>query len=117
MFEIEDIRQWRGHTVIDASGGKVGELEAVYVDTATDRPSFVTVRIGLPTRQRLVFAPLDGATVGPGHVRVAHPKKQIKNAPAIDTDGELLAEDEQAVFAHYDLPYEAAPSERRLARR
>lgn len=117
MFEIEDIRQWRGHTVIDVSGGKVGELEAVYVDTATDRPSFVTVRIGLPTRQRLVFAPLDGAKVGPGHVRVAHPKKQIKNAPAIDTDGELLAENEQAVFAHYDLPYEAAPSERRLARR
>lgn len=117
MFEIEDIREWRGHDVIDADGGKVGELEAVYVDTGTDEPSFVTIRTGLPTRQRLVFAPVGGATVGPGHLRVAHPKKQIKNAPAIDTDGELLAADEQAVFAYYDLPYQAAPDQRRLARR
>ncbi|MFI0374259.1 PRC-barrel domain-containing protein [Actinomadura sp. 1N219] len=117
MFEVEDIREWRGHDVIDASGSKIGELEAVYVDTATDRPSFVTIKIGLPTRQRLVFAPLAGAKVGPGHIRVDQAKKQVKNAPSIDTDGELLAEDEQALFDHYDLPYGAAPSERRLARR
>jgi hypothetical protein len=71
----------------------------------------------MPMRQRLVFAPLAGATVGPEHLRVAREKKQIKNAPAIDTDGELLAGDESAVFAHYDLAYEAAPDERRLARR
>lgn len=117
MCEIEDIRQWRGHDVLDESGSKVGQLEAVYVDTGTDQPSFVTVRIGLPTRQRLVFAPLDGAKVGPGHLRVARGKKQIKSSPAIGTDGELLAGEEQAVFAHYDLPYQAAPDERRLARR
>ncbi|TDD25229.1 PRC-barrel domain containing protein [Actinomadura sp. KC06] len=117
MFEVEDIREWRGHDVIDASGSKIGELEAVYVDTGTDLPSFATIKIGLPTRQRLVFAPLAGATVGPGHIRVAHQKKQVKNAPSIDTDGELLAEDEQSLFDHYDLPYEAAASERRLARR
>ena len=117
MFEIEDIRQWRGREVIDESGSKVGELEAIYVDTATDRPSFATIKTGLPTRQRLVFAPLEGATVGPEHLRVAHTKKQIKNAPAIDTDGELPAADEQEVFAYYDLPYQAASDERRLARR
>lgn len=117
MFEIEDIRDWRGRTVIDSSGSKIGELEAVYVDTLTDLPAFATVKTGMPMRQRLVFAPLDGATVGPEHVRIAHPKKQIKNAPAIDLDGELYAGDEGAVFAHYDLSYEAAPDERRLARR
>ncbi|MEU8799248.1 PRC-barrel domain-containing protein [Spirillospora sp. NPDC048819] len=117
MFEIEDIRQWRGREVIDESGSKVGQLEAIYVDTATDQPSFATIKTGLPTRQRLVFAPLSGSTVGPEHLRVAHSKKQIKNAPAISTDGELLAVDEQAVFDYYEMPYEAAPDERRLARR
>lgn len=117
MFEVEDLREWRGHDVVDESGSKVGEMEAVYVDTGTDLPSFVTIKVGLPTRQRLVFAPLAGATVGPGHIRVARAKKQVKNAPSIDTDGELLAQDEQAVFAYYEMPYEAAPSERRLARR
>lgn len=39
-------------------------------------------------------------------------------APSIGTDGELLAEDEKTVFAHYELAYRAgAGGERRLARR
>jgi PRC-barrel domain len=117
VFEVEDIREWRGHDVIDVDGGKIGELEAIYVDTGDDQPSFATVKVGLPTRYRLVFAPLAGATVGPGHLRVAYPKKQVKDAPSIDTDGELLASDEAAVFAHYELPYQAATDQRRLARR
>jgi hypothetical protein len=39
------------------------------VDTATDLPSFATVTVGLPTRHRLVFVPLDDATMGPGYVK------------------------------------------------
>ena len=57
MFEAADIREWRGHDVIDPDRHKIGELEAVYVDTVTDLPSFATVRVGLPTRHRLVFVP------------------------------------------------------------
>ncbi|HEY7484102.1 MAG TPA: PRC-barrel domain-containing protein [Streptosporangiaceae bacterium] len=117
MFEIEDIREWRGHEVIDVDGNKIGELEAIYVETGTDQPSFATVKVGLPTRQRLVFVPLAGAKVGPRHVRVSHTKKQVKSAPSIDTDGELLAPAEEAVYAHYELSYEASPNQRRLARR
>jgi hypothetical protein len=117
MFEIEDIRAWRGHDVVDIDGKKIGELEAIYVDTGTDQPSFATVKVGLPGRQRLVFVPLTEATVGPGQLRVAYPKKQVKAAPPIDTDGVLPAGAEGAVFAHYELPYQAAPNQRRLARR
>ncbi len=118
MFEAANIREWRGSDVVDAQGHKIGELEAVYVDTATDQPSFGTVRVGIPTRHRLVFVPLDHATVGPGYVKVAHDKKLVKDAPSIDTDGELLAADEEAVFKHYGLAYELGTSgERRLARR
>ena len=62
-----------------------------YGDTATDLPSFGTVRVGMPTRHRLVFVPLDHATVGPGYVKVSYDKKQVKDAPSIDTDGELPA--------------------------
>lgn len=117
MFEIEDIREWRGQDVIDANGDKIGELEAIYVDTETDQPSFATIKAGLPTRHRLVFAPLAKATVGPRHLRVAYEKKLVKDAPSIETDGKLLANQEQAIFAHYDLPYQAATNQRRLARR
>ncbi len=118
MFEAVDIREWRGHDVVDAQGRKIGALEAVYVDTATDRPSFGTVTVGMPTRHRLVFVPLDHATVGPGYLKVTYDKKQVRDAPSIDTDGELPARDEEAIFKHYDLAYQpGAGGERRLARR
>ena len=118
MFEAADIREWRGHDVVDAQGRKIGELEAVYVDTVTDLPSFGTVKVGLPTRHRLVFVPLDHATVGPGYVKVTYDKKQVRDAPSIGTDGELPADDEEAVFKHYGLACApGAGGERRLARR
>jgi Histidine kinase-, DNA gyrase B-, and HSP90-like ATPase/PRC-barrel domain len=118
VFEAADIREWRGHDVVDAEGHKIGELEAVYVDTGTDLPSFGTVRVGLPTRHRLVFVPLDRATVGPAYLKVSYDKKQVKDAPSIGTDGELPAGDEEAIFKHYGLTYEpGAGGERRLARR
>jgi hypothetical protein len=118
VFEASDIREWRGHDVVDPGRHRIGALEAVYVDTATDKPIFATVTAGLPTRRRLVFVPLVGATVGPGYVKVAYDKGLVKKAPAIDTDGELPASAESGVFAHYSLDYApGAGGERRLARR
>lgn len=117
MFEADNIREWRGHDVVDVNHDKIGQLEAVYVDTTTDLPSFGTVRVGLPTHRRLVFVPLEGATVGPGYLMVAFPKKQVRSAPAIGVDGELAAADEGAVFAHYKIAYDEDASVRRLGRR
>lgn len=118
VFEAANIREWLGHNVVDAEGRKIGELEAVYVDTGTDLPSFGTVRVGLPTRYRLVFVPLDQATVGPGYLKVTYDRKLVKDAPSISTDGELPAGDEEAIFKHYGLAYEpGASGERRLGRR
>ncbi|MCF2529256.1 PRC-barrel domain-containing protein [Yinghuangia soli] len=118
MIQAADIREWRTHDVVDPSGHKIGVLEAVYVDTSTDEPSMATVKVGLPTRHRLVFVPLADAVVGPGYVRVAHDKGRVKQCPSIGTDDVLPAEDEEAVFRHYDLPYQpGADGERQLARR
>jgi hypothetical protein len=118
VFETADIREWRGQEVVDAEGHKIGELEAVYVDTSTDLPAFGTVKVGLPTRHRLVFVPLAGATVGPGYLKVAYDRKQVKDSPSISTEGELPAADEEAIFRHYGLAYQAGTSgERQLARR
>ncbi len=118
MFEAANIREWRGHDVVDAEGHKIGELEAVYVDTGTDLPSFGTVKIGLPTRHRLAFVPLRKATVGPGYLKVAYSRKEVKDAPTIGVDGELPASGEEAIFQHYGKTYEAgAGGERRLGRR
>jgi hypothetical protein len=118
MIEAENIRDWRGHDVVDTDGHKIGDLEAIYVDTGTDLPSFGTVKVGMPGRHRLVFVPLDKATVGTGYLKVARTKNQAKDAPSIDTDGILPAADEEAIFTHYGLTYQpGAGGERRLARR
>jgi hypothetical protein len=119
MFEAENIRDWREHPVIDPDGKKIGQLEAVYVDTTTDEPAFGSIRIGMVGRHRLTFVPLDRAVVLPGQLRVAYSKSQVRDAPVtIDTDGELAASDEPELFKHYGLEYQAGASgERQLARR
>ncbi|EYT79515.1 MULTISPECIES: PRC-barrel domain-containing protein [unclassified Streptomyces] len=118
MIRSADLREWRNHDVVDQEGHKIGALEAVYVDTSTDEPAMVTVRAGLPTRQRLFFVPVDDAVVGPDYLKVAQPKGLVKKAPSIGTDDVLPAEQEAAIFQHYDLPYRpGAGGERRLARR
>ncbi|ROP43310.1 PRC-barrel domain-containing protein [Pseudokineococcus lusitanus] len=116
MFEAADIREWRGQRVVDQDGEKIGELEAVYVDTATDQPAFGTVLTGFVGRRKLTFVPFAGATVGPDYLKVAWSKAVVKDAPSIDTDGELLAEDEPGVLAHYGLDAGTGGG-RRLARR
>ncbi|MEV6977484.1 PRC-barrel domain-containing protein [Kitasatospora sp. NPDC093806] len=114
---MADIREWRGQPVVDEKDHRIGTLESVYVETASDRPFFATVTVGT-LRPRLVFVPLDGAVVGPGYLRVAFPKALVKQAPSIGVDDVLPAEEEPAVFAHYELAYATgAGGERRLARR
>ncbi|GAA1192562.1 hypothetical protein F4556_006672 [Kitasatospora gansuensis] len=109
MIAVGDIREWRTHDVVDAGGHKIGTLEAIYVDTSADEPAMATVQIGLPTRHRLVFVPLDGATVGPGYVKVVYDKPL--------TDDLLPAEDEEAILRHYGLTYQPGTAgERQLAR-
>ncbi|MGH3279683.1 MAG: PRC-barrel domain-containing protein, partial [Trebonia sp.] len=94
MIGAANIRDWRSHDVVDPEGRKIGQLEAIYVDTSTDEPAFASVRIGMPGRRRLTFVPLDRATVAPGSVRVGYPRGKVKDAFSIDIDGELAASDE-----------------------
>ena len=57
MFEAADIREWRGHDVVDADGHKIGKLEAVYVEPAqTSRRS---------ARSRSECRPGTGSCSGP----------------------------------------------------
>jgi hypothetical protein len=118
MFDVDDIRDWRGQSVVDRDGAKIGSLEAVYFDTSTDEAVFATVKVGLVGGGKLIFVPLVGAKVAPKHIRVMTDKKLAKDAPYIDTDGELDSAAEPGIYAHYGLTYErGASGERKLGRR
>ena len=60
MFEADDIRDWKNRNVVDQDGSKIGSLEGVYYDTATQVPAFASVQVGIVGRHKLTFVPLEG---------------------------------------------------------
>lgn len=118
MFEAANIRDWIGLTVVDEADDKVGTLESIYYDTSTSEPAFGALTSGIVGFHKLLFVPLAGALVTPKNLRVAFPKKLVKDAPSIATDGELDAALEPELYQHYGLPYQTGSGgERRLGRR
>ncbi|HKG35728.1 MAG TPA: PRC and DUF2382 domain-containing protein [Solirubrobacterales bacterium] len=96
--------EWRGRTVLDRDGEKIGKLEEVYLDEQTGRPEWALVNTGMfGTKSN--FVPLSGAAPAGGEVRVSFEKDQVKDAPAIDPDGELSQEQEATLYGHYGLDY------------
>src|ERR1039457_5426137 len=91
MFEAGDIREWRGHDVVDSGGHKIGTLESVYVDTGTDQAAFATVTVGPQPGPRLVLAPRAGARAAPGSQKATRNKGRVGAPPSIDTEGVLPA--------------------------
>jgi sporulation protein YlmC with PRC-barrel domain len=116
MFAAENLRDWIGYDVVDTDTAKIGQLNDIYVDTVSDEPSFLTVKVGSIGRHRLIFVPAQGATVSPDAVRVQVSKNLALESPSIETDGELPAEEEPAIFEHYGMTYGHGTA-RRLARR
>ena len=48
VFEADDIRDWQNKNVVDRDGDKIGSLEGLYYDTATQHPTFASVQVGIP---------------------------------------------------------------------
>jgi uncharacterized protein (TIGR02271 family) len=99
-MSMETAAQWRGAEVIDASGDKVGKLEEIYLDQETDQPEWALVKTGM-FGSKSTFVPLQGASPDGDSVRVAFEKEQIKDAPKVDTDQQLSADEERQLYAHY----------------
>lgn len=118
MADGQNLSEWRGKSLLDRDGDKIGKLEDVYVDTDTDEQLFGTVKEGM-VGKHLTFVPLQGVTASPDHLQVTVSKKEVKDAPNMDTDGELSQAEEAELFSHYGIDYPAMPTEsgRRLARR
>ncbi len=89
-----------GSTAIDSEGNKVGKIGQVYLNDESGEPQWVTVSTGLfGTRES--FAPLYGARPGDGEARLAVTKQMIKDAPNVENDGNLNAQETDALYQHY----------------
>ncbi|MFJ9405635.1 PRC and DUF2382 domain-containing protein [Streptomyces sp. NPDC101393] len=91
-----------GMNVVDEDGAKVGSVQQVYRDDATNAPEWITVRTGL-FGMKETFVPLAGARRAGDELRVPHAKDTIKEAPRIDADGHLDPSEEAQLYRHYGL--------------
>jgi uncharacterized protein (TIGR02271 family) len=98
-FDVDALRR---ATVHATDGSKIGKVGEVYLDDATDRPEWVTVRTGLFGSSE-TFVPLAGATSSDDELRVPYTKDQVKDAPRTDADGQLTPEEEERLYRHYGL--------------
>jgi uncharacterized protein (TIGR02271 family) len=103
---MTDAYEWQGRTVVDRDGEKVGTLDEIYLDSRTNQPEWAAVSTGL-FGSKSSFVPLDGATPSGEDVRVSYSKDQVKDAPSVDADGELSADEEAQLYRHYGRDYEA----------
>jgi uncharacterized protein (TIGR02271 family) len=102
MINTNNIDSLIGANVVDTEGRKVGTVGQVYLDSATNQPSWVTVKTGLFGTSES-FAPLDSADWTGNELRIGFDKNFVKDAPRIDTDGSLESADEDALYRYYGL--------------
>jgi uncharacterized protein (TIGR02271 family) len=109
------VAEWRGSTAVDSDGDKIGTIEEIYMDTETSKPEWLAVKTGL-FGMKLSFIPIAEASQTGGGVRVPYDKAQVKDAPAVEPDGELSQQEEANLYRHYGLDYSEARSDSGLPR-
>jgi uncharacterized protein (TIGR02271 family) len=104
MPSMTDAYQWHGRTLVGNDGEKIGKINEIYEDPATGKPEWATVTTGLfGTKSN--FVPLAGASPAGEDVRAQVTKDQVKDAPSVESDGELSEPEERRLFEHYGVPY------------
>ena len=99
-IDIDTALGWRGRTVVDRDGEKIGKLRDIYLDRETDLPAYAGVATGLfgakETYVRLEDAQADG-----DDIRVPFDREHVLEAPRVDPGVALTAHEESLLDEHY----------------
>jgi hypothetical protein len=107
-LDIDTAMAWRGRTVIDRDGEKIGTLGEILLDSETDTPAWGGVRTGLFGRKES-YLPLDELREIEGEaLQAPFDKQQVVAAPGVDPDVAMTAEEEATLFRHYGREDEPA---------
>ncbi len=93
MLSVEQIEEWLGQEVLDASGERVGKLDEVFYSSSSGEAVFVSVKSGLLGRHSSVI-PLAGASVGRDYVKVPYTAEQIDRGGSEVRTGDGLGRDD-----------------------
>jgi uncharacterized protein (TIGR02271 family) len=115
MPDIDTVRTWQGRIMVDRDGGRIGPIDAIYLDDRTGEPEWALVNTGL-FGTKASFVPLAQTTEDDREVRVPYDKQLVKDAPRIDPDGHLSEAEERQLWRHYGLDYDHTTSQRPTGR-
>ncbi len=104
MPETTSAYDFRGRTVLDSQGEKIGKVDELYYDQEGGQPEWALVNTGLFGTKK-TFVPIKGASPTGEDVRVPVTKDQVKDAPRVEADQELSEREERQLFEHYGVPY------------
>jgi sporulation protein YlmC with PRC-barrel domain len=105
--DIDTVLDWRGRTVVDRDGEKIGKLDDLYLDEETSRPEWAGISTGVfGRRQSLV--PLRDAQLVDEDVQVPFEQEQVKDAPKVEPEETLSQEEEASLYRHYGLEYSSS---------
>jgi hypothetical protein len=101
--DFDDFSAWTGRDVVTPDGERLGAVELIFLDEATDVPEWVLVRLG--DEEIAAFVPLAGATVEERSIRVEQDRERVATAPRLDVDTTLTIAEVRRLYDHYGLAY------------
>jgi len=99
---------WVGGPLADLEGGAIGEVQSVYIDSTSHRPSWLVAKLAGSGRRergaRVVAVPADvcAGAVGVG-AWAAVDGDRLRGAPVVDPTRPLLREHELMICEHFGI--------------
>jgi hypothetical protein len=101
--DFEDFSAWTGRDVLAPDGERLGAVELIFLDEATEVPEWVLVR--LDDADTACFVPLAGASVEEHAIRVEQDRERIAAAPRLEVEDTLTVTECRRLYDHYGLAY------------
>jgi uncharacterized protein (TIGR02271 family) len=108
-LDFNSLRQMRGQPVFDSQHEKIGKVDEIYLDDATQQPEWIGIGSGGFFGSKHHLVPVQAATLEKDGIMVRFSKDQVKKTPDISGD-EITQEQERKLYSAYGLQYTEAPS-------
>jgi uncharacterized protein (TIGR02271 family) len=99
---IQDLIRYKGQTVYDQQGEKIGKFEDIYADTQSGTPEWIGVNSGGLMGSKHVLVPLQGYSPREDGISVAYSKDRVNDAPEVKED-EIGEQREDEIYEYYGL--------------
>jgi uncharacterized protein (TIGR02271 family) len=97
------------YDVVDSAGNRIGSVDNVWADDATNEAEFVGIKTGWLFGKTHVV-PVADAQIGGGTITVPYTSDQVKDAPSFGADEELSPGDEDEIYGYFGVQRSTAQS-------